>query len=243
MTLILKNQASSIRISVVCTAVELNLNIIQYYSCKFSRHGAAGHGADIYVLEKKIQTEFFHFVWLLTTTAVQPDTAVYSCTCTARYSGTLGCKNGPERYIRVMIDQSTGKKNPRLRGFFFPVYRNAYPGGPRLKVPVVLLFGRESVSLLVNPCVSPGRYCCSSSAAARLPNRFFFWFGRHLWRMEHAPPFAEVCSKPFLSAVFSLETATRNGKRAKLYDTSFGPFLLAYSSQYSPVACISKLYY
>ena len=216
MTLILKNQASSIRISVVCTAVELNLNIIQYYSCKFSRHGAAGHGADIYVLEKKIQTEFFHFVWLLTTTAVQPDTAVYSCTCTARYSGTLGCKNGPERYIRVMIDQSTGKKNPRLRGFFFPVYRNAYLGGPRLKVPVVLLFGWESVSLLVNPCVSPGRYCCSSSAAARLPNRFFFGSGAISgeWSM---PPRLQKCALSRFSQPFSRQKRLRGTEKELNY--------------------------
>ena len=38
-------------------------------------------------LKKRYTLNFFYFVWLLTTTAVQPDTAVYSCTRTARSIG------------------------------------------------------------------------------------------------------------------------------------------------------------
>jgi len=43
------------------------------------------------------------------------------------------------------------KKKTAEGGFFFPLYKIAYVGGPRLEVPVALLFGRESVSLPVNP--------------------------------------------------------------------------------------------
>ena len=131
------------------------------------------------ILKKRYIDWIFHFVWLLTTTAVQPDTAVYSCTRTAR---SIGYTRVVDLFLPRAIYKGDdwlvhwGKKSA-AGGFFPPVYKIAYVGGPRLKVPVVLLFGRESVSLPVNPCLSPGRYCCSSSAAARLPNRDFFGSG------------------------------------------------------------------